>query len=164
VIRNGFSLVEALLAIALLGVMGGLTFYYLNISTLTSTQAKSQLQTHITLLSSMVLECKTLSESMPKQSGGANASSTLVSDLVCQTTPTYNLNGGRHAFVPKPPTGFDTYTATELGGDFFITFATLHGSVEAKVLESIYNGYLPTQATFNPNIGGKAVLNVYLAR
>ncbi len=162
--RKGFTLFEALLAIALIGVMGFFSFTYLNISTLTSTQAKAQLQTHITLLSSMVLECKTLSESMPKQTGGANANATYMDQLVCQTTPTYNLNGGRHAFVPKSPTGFDTYTATELGGDFFITFAALHGSVEAKVLESIFNGYLPTQATFNPNIGGKAVLNVYLAR
>jgi len=109
----------------------------------------------------MVLECKTLSESMPKQSGGANASSTLVSDLVCQTTPTYSLNGGRDAFVPKPPTGYDPYTATESGGEFVLTLSATAGNT---VLESIYNGYLPTQATFNSNVGGKAVLTVYLAR
>ncbi len=159
--RSGFTLLEALLAIALIGVMGAVSFTYLNISTLTSTQEKSQLQTHITLLSSMVLECKTLSESMPKQSGGGNASSTLMSELVCQTTPTYLLNGGKHAFVPKPPTGFDPYTATELGGVFTLTLTATAGN---KVLESIYNGYLPTQATFNSNVGGRAVLSIYLAR
>lgn len=141
--------------------MGFFSFTYLNISTLTSTQEKSQLQTHITLLSSMVLECKTLSEKMPKQSGGSNASATLVSDLVCQTIPTYSLNGGRHGFVPKPPSGYDSYTATESGGIFTLTLSATAGN---KVLESIYNGYLPTQATFNTNVGGKAVLTIYLAR
>lgn len=161
--RKGFTFFEALLAIALIGVMGAISFYYLNVSTLSSIQQKTQLQSHITLMASMVLECKTLSQSMPKQIGGAAASSTLVSQLECQTSPVYLLNGGKIGFVPLPPSGFDPYAATESGGSFFITLSANQSSAGDKVLESIGGRYLPQQATFH-YAGGKALLDIYLSR
>lgn len=161
--RNGFSFFEAILSIALIGVMGAISFYYLNVSTLSSTQQKAQLQSHVTLLTSMILECKSLSEVMPKQVGGANASSTLVTQLECQTAPTYLLNGGKSGFVPVPPGGYDPYSATEAGGSFYITLSANQGSAADAVLQSVASGYLPAQAAFQ-YAGGKAILNIYLSR
>ncbi len=162
-LRKGFTFFEAVLAIALIGVMGGISFYYLNVSTLSSIQQKTQLQSHITLISSMVLECKSYSEQMPKQIGSADAAGTPAQQLECQTSPVYLLNGGKIGFVPLPPNGFDPYTATESGGSFFITLSANQGSVGDKVLESIGSTYLPQQATFH-YAGGKALLDIYLSR
>lgn len=161
--RKGFTFFEAILSIALIGVMGVISFYYLNVSTLSSTQQKAQLQSHITLLTSMILECKSLSEKMPKQVGGANAVLTPLSQLECQTSPVYLLNGGKSGFVPLAPNGFDPYTASESGGSFFITLSANQGSSGDAVLSSLFSGYLPAQAAFS-YAGGKAILDIYLSR
>ncbi|MFY9141318.1 pilus assembly FimT family protein [Sulfuricurvum sp.] len=161
-VRRGFTFFEVILAIALIGVMGTISFYYLNVSTLTSTQQKAQLQSHITLLTSMILECKTLSEIVPKQVGGAAASSTPIRQLECQTTPVYLLDGGKSGFIPLPPGGFDPYTASESGGSFFITLSANQGSSGDTVLQSIIDGYSATQASLH-YAGGKALLDIYLS-
>ncbi len=162
-LRRGFTFFEAILAIALIGVIGFFGYSYLNVSTLSMVQSKSQLQAHITLLQSMVLECKTLSESMPKQIGGTDATATPVDALECQTTPTYPIDGGRGVGIPKSPTGFDPYTATESGGSFWITLSAAEATPYADVLAQLKQEYTASQAQLR-NESGKTFLDIYLLR
>lgn len=161
--NKGFTFFEAILAIALMGAIGLFGYSYLNSSTLYDIQSKSSLQTHIALLQSMILECKTLSEKMPKQSDGTDTSATLISQTVCQTSPSYNLDGGRNTFVPKSPAGFDSYTATESGGAFYITLSAASNTRYAEMLTSLSKSYTATQATLHEN-GGKTFLDIYIQR
>lgn len=160
--HNGFTLLETVIAIVLLGMMAFFTTSYLNVSTLSQIQSKSQLQSQITLLQSMILQCKTLSEVMPKQASSANASATLIDQLVCLTSPTYLINGGKGGFVPHPLNGFDPFTATESGASFFITISATQNSDNDSVLQSLSSGYSATQAQLHYG-GGKAILDIYLS-
>ena len=161
--NKAFTLLETMIAIALFGLMAILANSYINVSTISNIQTKSQLQSQITLIQSLVLQCKTLSEAMPSQANDAAASTTSVNALTCKTFPPYNLDGGKGAFIPKAPNGFETITATESGSEFFITLTTQENSSGDEVLKSLMQTYTPTQAELVHD-AGKAKLNIYLAR
>lgn len=103
--RSAFTQIEIAMTVFLAGLMGALTYYYINLSTLNKSQYKSTLQSHFNLIESMVFQCKSLSEQFPKElDTSVSASDTLLTELECNTSVPYSLNGGRNGFVPLPPT------------------------------------------------------------
>jgi len=64
-VKKAFSLIELLIVITLLGVMAILSFSYLNISTLSKQNIKTEFASHLNIITATILQCKDLSGSMP---------------------------------------------------------------------------------------------------
>lgn len=144
--------------------MGALTYYYINLSTLNKSQYQSTLQSHFNLIESMVFQCKSLSEQFPKElDSSTNASDTLLTDLECNTSTPYVLNGGRNGFVPLPPTGFTPYKATEAGSIFYIMTSADNNSTQDDALKNLILNYTSQQASLEHN-ATSAIFKFYLSR
>lgn len=162
--RNAFTQIEIALSVFLAGLMGALTYYYINLSSLNRSQYKSTLQSHFNLIESMVFQCKSLSEQFPKElDSSTNASNTLLTELECNTSIPYSLNGGRNGFIPLPPTGFTPYKATESGSIFFITTSADNNSTQDDALKNLILNYTPQQASLEHN-ATSAIFKFYLSR
>jgi len=161
--KSGFTLIEVLLTIFLVGVISALMYFYINSTTLRKSGYKTTLQSQFNLIESMVFQCKSLSEQMPNQIGGANASNTNLSLLECNTSTPYTFDGGRNGFVPVPPTGFTAYTATESGTLFYITTTADNNTTQDEALKSLALNYTSTQADLNHS-ATTATFNFYLSR
>lgn len=161
--KKAFTLVELAMAVFLAGVMGAVGYYYINTSSLKRSQYKTAVQSQINLIESMVFQCKSLSEQMPNQVGGADASDTNLTSLECNTSTPYQLDGGRNGFVPNPPVGFTAYTATETGTAFYITTTAENNSTQDKALINLALNYTSTQATLDHN-ATSATFKFYLSR
>lgn len=162
--RKAFTLIEIALTIFLAGIIGTLTYYYFNLSTMRKIQYKSALQSQINLVESMVFQCKSLSEQFPKELNTSTlASDTLLSELECNTSTPYSFNGGKNGFVPIPPGEFSPYTATESGNTFFISTSADNNSTEDKALQGLIINYTPQQATLEHN-ATSATFKFYLSR
>lgn len=162
--RSAFTQIEIALSVFLAGLMGALTYYYINLSSLNRSQYKSALQSHFNLIESMVFQCKSLSEQFPKElDSSTNASNTLLTELECNTSIPYSLNGGRNGFIPLPPTGFTPYKATESGSIFFITTSADNNSTQDDALKNLILNYTPQQASLEHN-ATSAIFKFYLSR
>lgn len=161
--KKAFTLVEIILTVFLVGVISAVGYFYLNTESLKRSQYKTAIQSQINLIESMVFQCKSLSEQMPNQAGGANASDTNLTALECNTSTPYQFDGGRNGFVPVPPTGFTAYTATETGTAFYITTTAENNSTQDKALISLALNYTSTQATLEHN-ATSATFKFYLSR
>jgi type II secretory pathway pseudopilin PulG len=161
--KNAFTIIELAMTVFLAGVMGAVGYYYINTSSLKRSQYKTAVQSQINLIESMVFQCKSLSEQMPNQADGTNASDTNLTALECNTSTPYQFNGGRNGFVPVPPTGFSAYTATETGTVFYITTTAENNSTQDEALGSIALNYTSTQATLDHN-ATSATFKFYLSR
>lgn len=162
--RSAFTQIEIAMTVFLAGLMGALTYYYINLSTLNRSQYKSALQSHFNLIESMVFQCKSLSEQFPKElDTSTNASNTLLTELECNTSIPYSLNGGRNGFIPLPPTGFTPYKATESGSIFFIATSADNNSTQDDALKSLILNYTPQQASLEHN-ATSAIFKFYLSR
>jgi hypothetical protein len=162
--RKAFSFLEMALTIFLAGVIGAVSYYFLNLTTLNAINYKSSLQSHINLIESMTFQCKSLSEQFPKNLGDStNASNTLLSDLECNTSTPYPFDGGKNGFVPVPPGEFSPYRATESGSEFYISTTAENNSTEDKALEKLIINYTPTQASLEHN-ETSATFKFYLSR
>lgn len=162
--RNAFTQIEIALSVFLAGLMGALTYYYINLSSLNRSQYKSALQSHFNLIESMVFQCKSLSEQFPKElDSSTNASNTLLTELECNTSIPYSLNGGRNGFIPLPPTGFTPYKATESGSIFFIATSADNNSTQDDALKNLILNYTPQQASLEHN-ATSAIFKFYLSR
>lgn len=162
--RHAFTLIEIALTIFLAGLIGTLTYYYLNLTTMNRIQYKSTLQSQFNLVESMVFQCKSLSEQFPKElDTSTSASDTLLSALECNTSIPYSFNGGRNGFVPVPPGGFSSYTATESGNVFYIATSADNNSTEDEALKKLILNYTPQQATLEHN-ATSATFKFYLSR
>lgn len=161
--KKGFTLIEVVITIMLIGVMVSIGYYYFNLSTLSRIQYKSTLQSQFNLIESMVFQCKSLSEQMPMQIGGAPAQDTALSGLECNTSTPYLFDGGRNGFVPIPPAGFTPYTATESGTVFYITTTADNNSTQDEALQKLQPLYTTTQATLDHNTTS-AIFKFYLSR
>lgn len=161
--KKAFTLVEVILTIILVGVISALGYFYLDINSLKRSQYKTAVQSQINLIESMVFQCKSLSEQMPNQVGGTNASDTNLTSLECNTSTPYAFDGGRNGFVPIPPTGFTAYTATEAGTVFYITTTAENNSTQDEALVSLVLNYTSTQASLDHN-ATSATFKFYLSR
>jgi len=162
-VKKAFSLIELLITIALAGVMVILSVNYLNISTLSKQNIKTELQSHLNIITATILQCKELSNMMPIQSGGALANNTLLDTLDCNTSTPYSLDGGKGSFIPEPLTGFANYTATQNGNIFYFSTTTALDSNNYEVLQELNSSYSMMQYQLT-NDGTTAKLNFYLSR
>lgn len=163
--KKAFTQIEVAMTVFLAGLMGALTYYYVNVSTMNRLQYQSTLQSHFNLLESMVFQCKSLSEQFPKDLNATsmNASDTLITQLECNTSTPYSLNGGRNGFVPVPPNGFSAYKATESGNTFYIMTSADNNTTESKAFDKLILNYTSRQATLEHNVTS-AIFKFYLSR
>ena len=151
--RSAFTQIEIAMTVFLAGLMGALTYYYINLSTLNRSQYKSALQSHFNLIESMVFQCKSLSEQFPKElNSSTNASNTLLTELECNTSTPYSLNGGKNGFIPLPPTGFAPYKATETGSVFYVMTSADNNSTQDDALKDLILNYTSQQASLDHNV------------
>jgi len=163
VYKKAFTLIEVAVTIFLIGVISMLGYFYINTTNLKQSQYKTTIQSHINLIESMVFQCKSLSEQMPNQVGGADASDTNLTLLECNTSTPYQFDGGRNGFVPIAPTGFTPYTATESGTVFYITTTAENNSTQDEALKSLALNYTSNQAELNHS-ATTATFKFYLSR
>ena len=161
--KKAFTLIEIVLTVFLVGVISTLGYFYLNTDTLKRSQYKTTLQSQINLIESMVFQCKSLSEQMPNQVGGANASDTNLTLLECNTSTPYKFDGGRNGFVPIPPSGYTAYTATKSGTAFYITTTAENNSTQDEAFKRLALNYTSTQAELNHSTT-TATFKFYLSR
>jgi hypothetical protein len=162
--RNAFSFLEMALTIFLAGVIGAVSYYFFNLTTLNAINYKSTLQSQINLMGSMIFQCKSLSEQFPKElNSSSNATNNLLTELECNTSVPYAFDGGRNGFIPLPPGNFSPYRATEIGNEFYIFTTAENNSTESKALEKLIVNYTSTQATLEHN-ATSATFKFYLSR
>lgn len=161
--KKAFSLIELLIVITLLGVMAILSFSYLNISTLSKQNIKTEFASHLNIITATILQCKDLSGSMPTAAGEVPANGTLLNTVVCNTSPSYALDGGHGSFIPPPLLNFSAYKATQVGEIFYFTTTTPLNSPNYEVLDELKNSYSTNQYELT-NDGTTATLNFYLSR
>jgi len=162
--RKAFTLIEIALTIFLVGLIGTLTYYYINLSTINKIQYKSTIQSQMNLVESMVFQCKSLSEQFPKElNSSSSAFNTSLGELECNTSIPYSFDGGRNGFVPIPPGEFSPYTATESGSVFYISISADNNSTEDEALKKLILNYTSQQATLEHN-ATSATFKFYLSR
>ena len=143
--RKAFSILELLIAIALAGAMAIFTFNVIDINTITKDATKAELQSDLNLITSAVLQCKELSSMMPIENNGSIANDTNLSDLDCNTSTTYSLDGGRGYFMPTTLTGFTIYQATQNGDEFYISTTAEKDSKYDEILQELNTTYSTQQ-------------------
>lgn len=161
--KKAFTLIEVILTIFLVGVISALGYFYISTSGLKESEYKTVLQSQFNLIESMVFQCKSLSEQMPNQVGGADALDTNLTNLECNTSTPYTFNGGRNGFVPIPPTGFTAYTATESGTIFYIATTADNNSTQDEAFKKLILNYTSQQADLNHS-ATTATFKFYLSR
>lgn len=161
---KAFTLIELAITIFLAGLLGSLGYFYFNTFTVKKLQYKTTIQSHINLIESMVFQCKSLSEQFPKElNTSTNASNSLLTELECNTTMPYPLNGGRNGFVPVPPSGFTPYRATETGSEFYVITTAENNSTQHEALQKLIVNYTSQQATLESN-ATSTTFKFYLSR
>ena len=143
--------------------MAILSFSYLNVTTLSKQNIKTEFQSHLNIITATILQCKDLSNSMPTQAGEVAANGTLLNTLTCNTSPTYQIDGGHGSFIPPPLLNFTAYKATQVGEIFYFTTTTPLASASYEVLQDLQSSYSANQYELTNN-GTTATLNFYLSR
>ncbi len=161
--RQAFSLLELLLAIALGGVMAIYASLYLNTTTISRENIKLELQSHFNIITTTILQCKDLSNSMPIQDDGSLADNTLLNLLECDTSTPFPLDGGKSGFIPKPLLNFTAYTASENGSEFYFSTSTEIDSINDEALQELESGYSTNQYELTYD-ATTAYLKFYLSR
>ncbi|MEA3371688.1 MAG: prepilin-type N-terminal cleavage/methylation domain-containing protein, partial [Campylobacterota bacterium] len=161
--RKAFSLIELLIVITLAGVTAILAFNYLNMESISKNNIKLELQSHFNIITATILQCKEYSNIMPIQSGGSEASDTLLSTLECNTTTPYQLDGGKGAFIPPPLNDFTAYTATQNASEFYFSTRTSINSYSDEVLQELQTNYSTNQYELTSD-ATTTTLKFYLSR
>ncbi len=136
---------------------------YFDMNTLSKQNTKSQFQSHLSIITATILQCKELSNIMPIQADGSLADATLLDTLECNTSTPYELDGDRGAFIPEPLRGFTNYKATQNTSAFYFTTTTELNSNNYKVLQELKDIYSTKQYQLTDD-GSTATLNFYLSR
>jgi prepilin-type N-terminal cleavage/methylation domain-containing protein len=161
--KKAFTLIEIIITILLVGIMAAAGYFYFDTSTMNRSKYISILQSQFNVIEAMTFQCKSLSEQMPNQVGGADAADTNLSLLECNTSTPYAINGGRYGFVPIPPTGFTSYTATESGTAFYISTTAENNSTQDEAFKKLILNYTAQQADLNHS-ATTATFRFYLSR
>jgi hypothetical protein len=162
-IRKAFSLLELFLVIALSGVMIIIAFNFIDTDTLSKEKIKTELTSHLNIITATILQCKELSNIMPLQTDGSLANNTLLSTLECNTTTPYILDGGRGGFIPPPLNNFTPYKATQSGDEFYFSTTTAIGSYNDEALQEMQSSYSVNQYVLTYD-ATTAYLNFYISR
>jgi len=134
-----------MVAIFLLGIMASLSINYYDTATISQQNIKSQLQSHIQIITATILQCKELSGIMPLQDDGSTADDTILNTMECNTTTTYKLDGQKGSFIPKSLNGFSDYKATQDNTKFYFETSTTIGTTQDNVLIELNSTYSPNQ-------------------
>ncbi len=161
--RKAFSLLELFAAIALSGVMALFAFNYLNTKTISKSNIKLKFQSHLNIISETILQCKEYSNLMPIQSDSSEASDTLLSELECDTSTPYPLDGGKGSFIPPPLDGFSAYRATQDASEFYFSTTALNNSYNDEVLQELEADYSTSQYELTHDMT-TATIKFYLSR
>lgn len=161
--RKAFSLLELFLVITLMGVMIIFAFKYLDTETLSKEKIKTELTSHLNIITATILQCKELSNIMPTQNDGSLANNTLLNTLECNTTTPYLLDGGRGGFIPPPLNEFTPYRATQSGSEFYFSTATAIGSYNDEALQELQSSYSTSQYVLTHD-ATTAYVNFYISR
>jgi len=161
-LKKAFSIIELIVAIILLGIMATLSINYYNTSTISKQSIKSQLQSHLEIITATVLQCKELSGIMPLQDDGSLADDTDLNTLECNTTTTYKIDGQRGGFIPKPLKDFTTYKATQTDNEFYFKTTTPLGSYNDDVLVELNSTYSSSQYELSDD-GNDRTMKFYLS-
>ena len=143
--------------------MSILSVNYLNTTTLSKQNTKTQLQSHFNLITASILQCKELSSVMPIQTNGSLADDTLLTALDCNTSTPYALDGGKDSFIPPPLSGFTPYTAKQTNNEFYFSTSTAINSNNDEVLQELQNNYSVKQYELTRD-ATDATLKFYLSR
>ncbi|MBN2781926.1 MAG: prepilin-type N-terminal cleavage/methylation domain-containing protein [Campylobacterales bacterium] len=160
--KKAFSLLELLIVITLLGIMTVLSLSYFNTSTIAKEHIKTQFQSHLQIITTLVLQCKELSADMPSDAG-VDASDTLVRTLRCDTSTPYTLDDGTHGFIPQPINGFSDFKATESGDEFYISTEANKNTTNEDVLNDLNSVYSTNQYTLTSD-ATKIYLKFYISK
>lgn len=126
--------------------MALLSINYYNTATISKDNIKSELQSHLKIITATILQCKELSGSMPIQNDGNTlANDTLLNSLDCNTTTRYKLDGGRGAFIPNSPNGFSNYKATQTNNEFYFSTTASLDTIYDDVLIDLNSTYSTRQ-------------------
>ncbi len=161
--RQAFSLLELLIAIALSGVMAVFGSFYLDTLTISKENIKLELESHFNIITANILQCKDLTNSMPIQSNGSLASDTLLNTLECNTTTPYILDGGRSGFIPPPLLNFTEYRATQDASEFYFSTTTTINSINDEALQELITNYSSNQYELTSD-ATTTILKFYLSR
>lgn len=161
--RQAFSLLEIFIAIALAGVMAYTTSFFLDTKAISNQNLKTQIQSHLNIITSVILQCKEYSNVFPLQSNGSLANNTLLNTLECNTSTPYALDGGKGSFIPPALEYFSAYRATQNGTEFYFSTTTAMNSVNAEVLLDLNGTYSTNQYELTHD-ATTAYLNFYLSR
>lgn len=159
--KKAFSVIELAVVITLMGVMAILSVNYLNVNTLSKENTKTQLKSHINLITASILQCKDLSNAMPIQNDGSLANATLLSILECNTSTPYSLDADKGSFIPIPIKGFTPYSATQNGSEFYFSTSTPVNSTNDEVLKELQDDYSTRQYEYDATT---ASMKFYLSR
>ena len=125
--------------------MATLSINYYNTSTISKQNIKSELQSHLEIITATIFQCKELSNAMPIQDDGSLADDTLLNTLECNTTTTYKIDGQRGGFIPKALKDFSEYKATQNDNEFYFYTTTKLGSYNDDVLVELNSTYSSSQ-------------------
>ena len=142
--------------------MASLSINYYNTSTISKQNIKSELQSHIQIIASTILQCKELSNIMPLQDDGSKADDTLLNTMECNTTTTYKLDGQRGGFIPKPLQNFTDYKATQSGDEFYFKTTTPLNTYNDDVLVELNSTYSDNQYELSDD-GTDRTMKFYLS-
>lgn len=143
--KKAFSLLELLLAIALSGAMAYFAISYINYTTQSRQKIKTEFLNQLNLISASIFQCKILSNQFPVKETSALANDTLVSDLECNTTTPYDLDGGKNSFIPKTLSGFSPFRATQNANEFYFSTSTTVGTLQDEVLKELNSTFSANQ-------------------
>lgn len=161
--RQAFTLFELMISIVLAGAMVIFAVSFLDTSTLSKENIKSQLQSHFSLISAASFQCKELSGAMPVENNTTLANGTLVSSLECNTSTPYQLDGGKGIFIPPAISGFTDYNATQNGTEFYFSTSTTINSTNDNALKDLNSSYSTNQYVLSYD-ATTATLKFYLSR
>ena len=161
--RKAFSIIELFFAIALAGAMAIFTATFFDITAIFKETTKSKFQSDLNLITTAVLQCKELSTIMPIESNGSLANDSNLSDLECNTSTPYALDGGRGYFIPPAPTGFTKYKATQNADEFYIATTAGINTNADDVLKDLNTTYSAQQYVLTHD-ATTAYLNFYISR
>lgn len=150
--KKAFSLVEVLLAVTLISVIAILsTRNFLNFDTINIYTKSIKLQSDITLITTMIIDCKDTSLSFPKNIDNSPAYENLLRDLECKSDVPYMLDGGKVGFIPQLGSGFSDWFASEVGGSFYIFASAQKNTNHSQILKTLYNSYPKNQVMYDTN-------------
>jgi len=161
--KKAFSLLELFIVIALVGFMAIFSSNFIDITSLSKSNIKTEFQSHFNIISSAILYCKELSDSFPIQNNGSLASDTLLTVLECNTSTPYLLDGGKGSFIPPPVDGTTAYTARQTGTEFYFSTTAVLDSRNDEVLQELNASYSSNQFELTYD-ATTAYMKFYLSR